>query len=162
MDVPISLGIGLATAMSLFQTIRGTEQVYFDAAITLMFFLLIGRYLDQQVRVRARGAAENLLGLKALAADVVDADGRRAASARARSAARHARAGRRRRAHPRRRPRAGRRDDVDTSLITGESVPRPTAPGEIVHAGTRQPDARHRSSRRQRPTTTRCWRKSPG
>ena len=75
MDVPISLGIGLATAMSLFQTIRGSDQVYFDAAISLTFFLLIGRYLDEKVRVRARGAAENLLGLKALAADVVDADG---------------------------------------------------------------------------------------
>jgi Cu2+-exporting ATPase len=30
-----------------------------------LFFLLIGRYLDQRVRTRARGAAENLLGLKA-------------------------------------------------------------------------------------------------
>ena len=84
MDVPISLGIGLATIMSLFQTIRGTDQVYFDAAISLTFFLLIGRYLDEKVRVRARGAAENLLGLKALAADVVDADGKvRRLSARA-------------------------------------------------------------------------------
>ena len=47
MDVPISLGVILATAMSLFQTVRGSEQVYFDAAITLLFFLLIGRHLDQ-------------------------------------------------------------------------------------------------------------------
>src|SRR5665648_546612 len=75
MDVPISLGIILATTMSLFQTVRGTEQVYFDAAITLTFFLLIGRYLDEKVRVRARGAAENLLGLKALAASVIGEDG---------------------------------------------------------------------------------------
>ena len=35
------------------QTMRGSEQVYFDAAITLTFFLLIGRYLDEQ-RARAR------------------------------------------------------------------------------------------------------------
>ncbi|MCK9911378.1 hypothetical protein MXD81_19660, partial [Microbacteriaceae bacterium K1510] len=49
MDVPISLGITLATAMSLYQTMRGTEQVYFDAAIMLTFFLLIGRYLDEKV-----------------------------------------------------------------------------------------------------------------
>jgi len=37
MDVPISLAILLASSMSLYQTIRGTEQVYFDAAITLLF-----------------------------------------------------------------------------------------------------------------------------
>ncbi len=42
MDVPISLGVTLATAMSLYQTMRGSEQVYFDAAITLLFFLLVG------------------------------------------------------------------------------------------------------------------------
>ena len=110
MDVPISLGIGLATAMSLFQTIRGTDQVYFDAAISLTFFLLIGRYLDEKVRVRARGAAENLLGLKALAADVVDDGWQGAAPARARAAARHARAGAGRRARSRRWPRGERRD----------------------------------------------------
>ncbi len=42
--------------MSLFQTIRGSEQVYFDAAVTLVFFLLIGRALDESMRMRARGA----------------------------------------------------------------------------------------------------------
>ena len=75
MDVPISLGVILASAMSLFQTIRGTEHVYFDAAITLLFFLLIGRYLDQAMRTRAAGAAANLLGLKAQTAVVLSDDG---------------------------------------------------------------------------------------
>ncbi len=60
MDVPISLGITLAAGMSLFQTFRGSHQVYFDAAIMLTFFLLIGRYLDEHVRLKARGAAEEL------------------------------------------------------------------------------------------------------
>ncbi len=48
--------------MSLYQTMRGSEQVYFDAAVTLLFFLLIGRALDQRMRARAAGAAQNLLG----------------------------------------------------------------------------------------------------
>ena len=122
--------------MSLFQTIRGTDQVYFDAAISLTFFLLIGRYLDEKVRVRARGAAENLLGLKALAADVVDADGKvRRLSARALVPGMRVQV-----AAGERIPVDGRvldgETDVDTSLITGESVPRPTATGGIVHAGT--------------------------
>jgi Cu2+-exporting ATPase len=136
MDVPISLGIGLATIMSLFQTIRGTDQVYFDAAISLTFFLLIGRYLDEKVRVRARGAAENLLGLKALAADVVDADGKvRRLPARALLPGMRVQV-----AAGERIPVDGRVLDgethVDTSLITGESVPRPMATGGIVQAGT--------------------------
>lgn len=75
MDVPISLGITLATGMSVYQTTRGSDQVYFDAAIMLTFFLLIGRYLDEAVRVKARSAAENLLGFKALSAHVMMADG---------------------------------------------------------------------------------------
>ncbi|MGB6346055.1 MAG: heavy metal translocating P-type ATPase, partial [Methyloceanibacter sp.] len=45
MDVPISLAILLATGMSLYQTIQGSDQVYFDAAVTLLFFLLLGRFL---------------------------------------------------------------------------------------------------------------------
>ena len=137
MDVPISLGIMLATAMSLFQTMRGTEQVYFDAAITLTFFLLIGRYLDEKVRVRARGAAENLLGLKALAADRHRRRRHGAPPARARARARHARAGRRpESASPSTAACSTARRDIDDSLITGETRAAPDGAGEIVHAGT--------------------------
>ena len=59
MDVPISLAILLATAMSLYQTFRGSEQVYFDAAVSLLFFLLIGRFLDRALaRPRPRRGAK--------------------------------------------------------------------------------------------------------
>lgn len=136
MDVPISLGITLAASMSLYQTIRGTSHVYFDAAIMLTFFLLIGRYLDQRVRVRARGAAENLLGLKALGALVLGADGAvRRMSARALNPGMNVQV-----AAGERIPVDGRivrgRTDVDTSLITGETLPQAVAPGSAVHAGT--------------------------
>src|SRR5690606_23042732 len=43
MDVPVSLGVILAAGMSLSETLRGGEHVYFDASITLLFFLLIGQ-----------------------------------------------------------------------------------------------------------------------
>ncbi|MGD9812859.1 MAG: heavy metal translocating P-type ATPase, partial [Sphingobium sp.] len=56
MDVPISLGVLLAAGMSLFETIEHGEHAYFDAAITLLFFLLAGRYLDHMMRARARSA----------------------------------------------------------------------------------------------------------
>ncbi len=75
MDVPISLAIILATAMSLYQTVRGNDQVYFDAAVSLLFFLLIGRYLDEHLRVRARGEAQNLLSLQSGIATVIGEDG---------------------------------------------------------------------------------------
>ncbi len=129
MDVPISLAILLSTTMSLYQTVRGTDQVYFDASVTLLFFLLIGRYLDARVRVRARGAAENLLGLKAQWAHVIAPDGviERLPSRLVEPGMRIAVA-------------AGERfpadgvissgvTSIDESLITGETLPREAAVG---------------------------------
>ena len=136
MDVPISLGVILATAMSLYQTMRGSDQVYFDAAVTLLFFLLVGRALDSRMRARARGAAENLLGLRSPATSVMMPDGsiERIATGSVVPGMRIL-------------VTAGERvpvdarvirgtSDVDESLITGESLPRPAAPGAQLYAGT--------------------------
>ena len=136
MDVPISLGILLASSMSLVQTIAGGEQVYFDAAIMLTFFLLIGRYLDESVRVRAKGAAENLMGFQAMTATVIGADGKPS-----RLRARDLKLGMRVLvAAGERIPVDGRiasgTSDVDESLITGETMPRLASVGAAVHAGT--------------------------
>ena len=64
MDVPISLAILLAGGMSLFEVLNGGEHAYFDAALSLTFFLLAGRYLDQRTRRAARSAAEELTALE--------------------------------------------------------------------------------------------------
>jgi len=77
MDVPISLAVILAGAMSLFETIAGREQVYFDAAVTLLFFLLAGRYLDHMMRTRARNSAVQLLKLAPKTAVIEDKNGQR-------------------------------------------------------------------------------------
>jgi Cu2+-exporting ATPase len=76
MDVPISLAIILAPSISLVETFGGGEHAYFDSAVTLLFFLLIGRYLDRRVRARARLAVEQLTALNGTAATVIDDDGR--------------------------------------------------------------------------------------
>lgn len=136
MDVPISLGVILATAMSVFQTMRGSEQVYFDAAVTLLFFLLIGRYLDQRMRTRAAGAAANLLGLKATTATLLKDNGETE-----RVSSRSLKAGQRVLVAAGERIAADGRlvdgtSEVEESLITGESVPRPITAGDIVYAGT--------------------------
>jgi Cu2+-exporting ATPase len=136
MDVPITIGVTLASTMSLWETMRGGEHAYFDAAISLLFFLLIGRYLDSRARGRARSAAEHLLSLNAAAVTVLLEDGSR-------------------RLLP---PdqltlemtvlvapgeRVGAdgtvidgNSEVDTSLLTGETVPTEAKPGTAVFAGT--------------------------
>ncbi len=63
MDVPISVGVCLTLGISVFETIRMGEHTYFDAVVMLLFFLLIGRYLDSRARANARAAATDLLAL---------------------------------------------------------------------------------------------------
>ncbi|MDJ0628030.1 MAG: heavy metal translocating P-type ATPase [Rhodobacter sp.] len=64
MDVPISLAILLAAAMSVYETMQSGEHAYFDAALSLTFFLLAGRYLDHRTRSVARSAAQELAALE--------------------------------------------------------------------------------------------------
>ncbi|MBF0392644.1 MAG: heavy metal translocating P-type ATPase metal-binding domain-containing protein, partial [Alphaproteobacteria bacterium] len=77
MDVPISIGVVLTAGMSLHETMNSGPHAYFDAAISLLFFLLVGRYLDSRARGRARASAEHLLSLGATAVTVVEQDGTR-------------------------------------------------------------------------------------
>ncbi|MEE3070461.1 MAG: heavy metal translocating P-type ATPase [Pseudomonadota bacterium] len=64
MDVPITLAILLAVVMSVWETALSGHHAYFDAALTLTFFLLAGRYLDHRTRAVARSAAEELSALE--------------------------------------------------------------------------------------------------
>ncbi|MEM6537665.1 MAG: heavy metal translocating P-type ATPase [Pseudomonadota bacterium] len=68
MDVPISLAVILALCLSTYEFFAGGEALYFDAAVMLLFFLLIGRYLDHRLRWRARAAARDLLALQSTTA----------------------------------------------------------------------------------------------
>lgn len=65
MDVPISIGVILTLIVSFSETLLGGKHAYFDAAVTLLFLLLIGRYLDHRLRAGARSAARDLLALQA-------------------------------------------------------------------------------------------------
>src|SRR3954452_5787978 len=65
MDVPICIGVILALGMSIVETYHHAEHAYFDAAIMMLTFLLVCRYLDQNMRRRTRAVAGNLAALKA-------------------------------------------------------------------------------------------------
>lgn len=135
MDVPISLAVILACVMSISEAMRGGEHVYFDSAVMLLFFLLIGRFLDARAKGKARQSASNLLSklggtaavyendeliripIKDLQADMrvlvaagenIPADGRLVSGI----------------------------SEVDQSLINGETVPIAVTAGDNVFAGT--------------------------
>jgi len=136
MDVPISIGVLLAFALSLYETATHGTDAYFDASAALLFFLLIGRTLDHAMRKRARMSVEGLARLAARGATILRADGtesyvpvdeiepgttiRLAAGERV--------------------PVDGRitqgSSEIDRTLVTGESLPQPAGPGSLLQAGT--------------------------
>ena len=75
MDVPISLAVILATGLSLFETANHGEHAFFDAALTLLFFLLIGRTLDRLMKDQAFSGVRQLLAFKSSVAQIITDDG---------------------------------------------------------------------------------------
>lgn len=136
MDVPISIGVTLATALSLFETITHGAHAYFDSAVMLLFFLLAGRWLDAVMRDRARDGVSALLKHMASGALVVDADGHShwvAANALEPGMTMLVAAGERLAADG---IVTEGRSHFDQSLITGEAMPVAIGAGATVLAGT--------------------------
>ncbi|MEM9395006.1 MAG: heavy metal translocating P-type ATPase [Pseudomonadota bacterium] len=134
MDVPISLAILLAVGMSLYETSQSGEHAYFDAAVALTFFLLAGRYLDFRMRASARSAAQELAALEVPRAFKL-VGGTEILTPIAELAV-----GDVVRIKPGSRvPVDGVVDagisERDRSLLTGESLPVPAQPGDVVAAG---------------------------
>lgn len=63
MDVPVSIGIGIAFTASVWATVMGGGEVYFDSVTMFTFFLLTGRYLEMNARHKAGQVAEELVRL---------------------------------------------------------------------------------------------------
>ena len=136
MDVPISLAVVLALAASMIEAARGGAHVYFDASVSLLFFLLIGRFLDVRMRGRATQAAQNLLGLKAVAAMVIRPDGSRSqVPVEALDPGMRVLVPAGMRVPADGVVREGS-SSIDAGLITGEAVPEDVGPGDRVFAGT--------------------------
>ena len=136
MDVPISLGLILATGMSLFEMFRGAEHVFFDSAVMLIFFLLIGRYFDFLALANARRAAGDLVSMMAGTARVVD-DNNTARDILIRDLREGMTAlvgvGER---IPADATVLSGASDIDTSPVTGESLPVSVMAGSALYSGT--------------------------
>ncbi|MDU6495821.1 heavy metal translocating P-type ATPase, partial [Bradyrhizobium sp.] len=136
MDVPICIGVILALGMSLVETFHHAEHAYFDAAIMLLTFLLVGRYLDQNMRRRTRAVAGNLAALKAeTATKFIGADEISEVPVAA------IRAGDLVLLRPGERCAVDGvvvegRSEIDQSLITGETLYVPAEQGTAVYAGS--------------------------
>jgi len=135
MDVPISLAITLACAMSLHEVITQGTYIYFDSALMLVFFLLIGRYLDERAKGKARSTAEELLSLVHGSTTIIKDGGHETI------AIRDIRAGMTVMVA------AGERipadgiiatgsSELDVSMISGETMPHYVSEGAEVFAGT--------------------------
>jgi len=136
MDVPISIGVILVTALSLFETLTSGPHAYFDGAVMLLFFLLVGRLLDSVMRDRARSGVASLLKQTAPGARVINADGASAwfeAEALEPGQIMLVPAGERLAADG---IIESGTSSVDLALLTGESTPAQVCAGAVVHAGT--------------------------
>jgi len=135
MDVPVSVGILAGYAGGAVNTLRGHGEIYFDSLCTLIFLLLVGRYLQQTHQRRSRSQSELLLALAPQTARLVVGDNERDVPAAAVEALDLVRVS------------AGERipvdgvvargiGNVDTSLLTGEPLPVEIDIADRVYAGT--------------------------
>lgn len=134
MDVPISLAILLAIGMSIFEVMNGGHHAYFDAALSLTFFLLAGRYLDYRTRSVARSAAEELSALEVPRAHRLTDEGEEHLPVAELNVGDIVRV-----VPGARVPVDGvvvtGESELDRSLLTGESLPVPTGPDATVMTG---------------------------
>ena len=105
----IVLGVGAAYAYSVFATIEGSPQVYFDTASMVLMLFTVGYYLDAAGRARAARDLQPLLAAESEWATVVDGDGEHRRPVREVSAGMLVRV------------RPGERIPVDGVIVEGES-----------------------------------------
>lgn len=60
MDVPVALALSFAYFASIWATLFGGPEVYFDSVCMFVFFLLVGRYLEMRARHRSQSTSIRL------------------------------------------------------------------------------------------------------
>ncbi len=64
MDLLVALGTSAAFALSLWQLLAGHHHLYFEAAALVIFFVLVGKYMESRAKHATAGAILALLDLK--------------------------------------------------------------------------------------------------
>jgi len=136
MDLPIAIGLGAGLVGGAVNTVTGGGEVYFESVTVLVFFLLVGRFVQQRQQRAAYDSLELLYALTPGRARRIREDGAveevplDALSAGARVEVRAGDSV----------PADGRvvegRSLFDLSLLSGESRPVEVEPGARAHAGT--------------------------
>jgi Cu2+-exporting ATPase len=135
-DLPIAIALGAGALRGVINTISDSGPIYFDGVTTLIFLLLVGRFLQQRGRRAATDAAELLYSLAPTAARVIDNDGsEREVPAAALMPGMEVlvRAGE---SFPADGVVTTGHTSVNASLLTGESRPVAATSGDAVFAGT--------------------------
>ncbi|HET7304962.1 MAG TPA: heavy metal translocating P-type ATPase [Segeticoccus sp.] len=142
MDTLVSLGVVAAYGWSLVAVLTGfTEHLYFEVAAVVTLFLLIGRYAESRARASGKSALESLMQLGAQDVAVRRIDPRTRVTTEQRIPIEQLAVG----DHFVVRPGEKVATDgvvvdgvsaVDTSVVTGESMPVDVQPGDEVTGGT--------------------------
>ncbi len=135
MNSLIALGTGAAFLFSLFETVRGRHEVYYEAAAAIITLILLGRTLEARARGKASEAIRRLVDLQPPSARVIRG------GAEAEVPLAEVRAGDVVVVRPGERiPVDGAvlegESAVDESMLTGESLPVEKGRGASVFAGT--------------------------
>lgn len=135
MDVPISISAIMATLLSIQETVISSKYAYYDAAIGLIFILLIGRYLDLKIRNLTRKKAHEIISRQSDVVTIFDNGKLRQISTKNVSIGDIAFVG------------CGEKinidgvviegkGEVDNSIITGETIPKKVNLDSFVYAGS--------------------------
>lgn len=135
LDIPIALALLTAGVWGTLNTIRGVGEIYFDSVSVLVFLLLVGRWIQHRQQRAASDSVELMLTLTPSSATIIDDDGNTKrvpidtieAGMSVRVAAGESF------------PADGIITDgsttIDNALLTGESVPVQSDPGDQALAG---------------------------
>jgi Cu2+-exporting ATPase len=74
MDLPVALGLSVGGLVGLWNAIRGSGHVYFDSLATLVFLLLIGRWIQFRQQRRAARAVDLMLRITPQHATLIRGD----------------------------------------------------------------------------------------
>jgi Cu2+-exporting ATPase len=134
-DVPISIGIIATLLISVQETIIMSKYVYYDAAASLTFLLLIGRFLALKAKNKARHTIREIMFKRPNVANLIKKEGivRVSANSLKEKDIVIVKPGE---TFPVDGYVINGKSEVDNSLITGETIPISIVKGSYVFAGT--------------------------